>query len=155
MCNVWGYVIFTLTNRRLCSCITMYREVKKWGKRDCVNLLHGFNNNNNNNNSGHLLCTGIRPKTLMAQAIIITLSLSGNHQNHFAFCWAICSQCDICDISLNKYRIRSGRQCKQGKVICPGSQHVGRSGARTNNLPFMSPALFCYRPHGPSCVQGG
>ena len=42
--------------------------------------------NNNNNNSGHLLCAGIRPKTLMAQAIIVTLSLSGNlHQNHFAF----------------------------------------------------------------------
>ena len=43
------------------------------------------NNNNNNNNNGHLLCAGIRPKTLMAQAIIIALSLSGNHQNHFAF----------------------------------------------------------------------
>ena len=41
--------------------------------------------NDLNNSSGHLLCTGIRPKTLMAQAIIITLSLSGNHQNHFAF----------------------------------------------------------------------
>ena len=27
----------------------------------------------------------IRPKMLMVQAIIITLLLSGNHQNHFAF----------------------------------------------------------------------
>ena len=42
-------------------------------------------NNNNNNNSGLLLCAGIHQKMLMAQAIIITLSLSGNHQNHFAF----------------------------------------------------------------------
>ena len=47
-----------------------------------------------------------------------------------------------CDISLNKYPMRSGRWSKQGKVICSGSQHVGRSGARTRNLLFMSPALF-------------
>ena len=40
-------------------------------------------NNNNNNNSGHLLCAGIRQKTLMALAIIITLLL-GNPHNHFA-----------------------------------------------------------------------
>ena len=48
-----------------------------------------------------------------------------------------------CDISLNKYPMRSGRRSKQGKVICPGSQHVGRSGAQTHNLPFI-------RPHVPS-----
>ena len=47
-----------------------------------------------------------------------------------------------CDIPLNKYPIRLGRRSKRGKVICPGSQHVGRNGARTHNLPFMSPALF-------------
>ena len=105
-------------------------------------------NNNNNNNNGHLLCAGIRPKTLMAQAIIITLSLSGNHQNHFAFLirlFAANGQLLAqtyghldCDIPLNKYPIRLGRRSKRGKVICPGSQHVGRNGARTHNLPFMS-----------------
>ena len=46
------------------------------------------------------------------------------------------------DIPLNKYPTRLGRRSKRGKVICPGSQHVGRSGARTHNLTFMSPALF-------------
>ena len=40
------------------------------------------------------------------------------------------------DIPLNKYPMRSSRRSKQGKVICPGSQHVGRSGAQTHNLPF-------------------
>ena len=43
-----------------------------------------------------------------------------------------------CDIPL----MRLGRRSKRGKVICQGSQHVGRSGARTHNLTFMSPALF-------------
>ena len=37
---------------------------------------------NNNNNSGHLLCAGIRPKTLMAQAITITLSRLQDYQNY-------------------------------------------------------------------------
>ena len=46
-----------------------------------------------------------------------------------------------CDIPLNKYPMRSGRRSKQSKVICPGSQHVGSSGARTHNLPFMSCAV--------------
>ena len=32
--------------------------------------------------------------------------------------------------------------CKQGKVICLGSQHVGQSWSRAHNLPFMSPALY-------------
>ena len=64
-----------------------------------------FCNNNNNNNSGHLLCAGIRPKTLMAQAIIITLSLSGNHQNHFAFNQAICSQWPIIGANLSAHRL--------------------------------------------------
>ena len=32
--------------------------------------------------------------------------------------------------------MRSGRRTKQGKVICPGSQYVGRSGAQTHNLAF-------------------
>ena len=41
-----------------------------------------------------------------------------------------------CDISLNTYPMRSGRRSKQGKVICSGSQHVGRSGARTHILQF-------------------
>ena len=48
----------------------------------------------------------------------------------------------VCDISLNKYPIRSGRRSKQGKVIYSGSQHIVCSGAQTHNLPFMSPALF-------------
>ena len=47
-----------------------------------------------------------------------------------------------CDIPLNKYPMHLGRRSKRGKVICPGSQHAGRSGARTHNLPFMSPVLF-------------
>ena len=48
--------------------------------------------------------------------------------------------------------MRSGRRSKQGKVICQGSQHVGRSEAPTHNLPFMSSALppdhtcHIYRP---------
>ena len=29
-----------------------------------------------------------------------------------------------------------------GKVIYPGSQHIGGSGARNYNLTFMSPALY-------------
>ena len=40
--------------------------------------------------------------------------------------------------------MRFGRRSKRGKVICQGSQHVGRSGAGTHNLPFMSPVLFRY-----------
>ena len=47
-----------------------------------------------------------------------------------------------CDIPLNKYPMHLGRWSKRGKVICPGSQHVGRSRAWTHNLPFMSPELF-------------
>ena len=47
-----------------------------------------------------------------------------------------------CDIPLNKYPMRLGWRSKRGKVICPGSQHVGRSGVQTHNLLFMSPALF-------------
>ena len=30
-----------------------------------------------------------------------------------------------CSIHLNKYPMRSGRLSKEGKVICPGSQHIG------------------------------
>ena len=48
-----------------------------------------------------------------------------------------------CDIPLNKYPMHLGWQSKRDKVICPGSQHIGRSRARTHNLPFMSPAMFC------------
>ena len=39
-----------------------------------------------------------------------------------------------CDIPLNKYLMRVGQRSKRGKVICPGSQHVGRSGAWTHSL---------------------
>ena len=47
-----------------------------------------------------------------------------------------------CDTPLDKYPTCLGGQSKQGKVICPGSQHIDRSGTWTHNLPFMSPALF-------------
>ena len=47
-----------------------------------------------------------------------------------------------CDIPLNKYPMRLGRRSKRGKVVCPGSQHVGRSEARTHNFLLMNPALF-------------
>ena len=47
-----------------------------------------------------------------------------------------------CDIPLNKYSMHLGWWSKWGKVICPGSQHIGRSGAQTHNLLFMSHALF-------------
>ena len=79
----------------------------------------------------------------MVQAIIITLSLSGNHQNHFALTRLFAANGQLlvqtyqhldCDISLNKYPMCSGRQSKQGKVICPGSQHIGGSRARTYNF---------------------
>ena len=53
-----------------------------------------------NNNSGHLLCVVIRLKTLMAQTIIITLLLSGNHRNQFAFNQAIWSQWPIIGANL-------------------------------------------------------
>ena len=93
-----------------------------------------------------MFCAGIRPKTLMVQSIIIILSWSRNHQNHFAFwlgylqpmanywCKPISTY-----IPLDKSPICLGRRSKQGKVICPGSQHFSRSGGRTRNLPFMGP----------------
>ena len=91
-------------------------------------------------------------QAIMEQAIIITLSLSASHQSHFAFVirlFAANGQLLAqtyehldCDIPLNKYPMRLGRRSKRGKVICPGSQHIGRSGTRTHNLPFRSPAMF-------------
>ena len=81
------------------------------------------------------------PKTLIAKAII-TLPLSGNHQNHLPFIRLFAANGQLlvqmyqhmipdCNIPLNKYPMHSDRQSKEGKVFCLGSQYVGRSGAQT------------------------
>ena len=87
----------------------------------------------------------------MAQAIIITLSYQEIIRtislliSLFAANGQLLAQTYEhldCGIPPNKYPMRLGRRSKRGKVICLGSQHVDRSGARTHNLSFMSPTLF-------------
>ena len=62
--------------------------------------------------------TGYAP----VSAIIITLSLSGNHQNHFVYLepvvnyWRKIYQHLDCDIPLKNYPIRVGRRSKQLKI---------------------------------------
>ena len=57
-----------------------------------------------------------------------------------------------CDIPLNKYPMRLGRRSKQGKVICPGSQHFGQMNGElpTHNHITHSPYTIPSKPLHPS-----
>ena len=75
----------------VCVCGGGVEFTQKSGKEEEKNKQwHNDNDNNNNKNgneknNGHLLCAAILLKMLRAQAIIITLSFLGNHQNYFTF----------------------------------------------------------------------
>ena len=74
-------------------------------------------------------CHALRPLLLLS---------SGNHQNYFA-----CTTYRIlnCGISHNSYPyIAWVDEASEIKYLAQGHKHVGANGARTHNLPFMSPA---------------
>ena len=117
---------------------------------------------NDNNNSGHLFCTGIHPKTLIAQAIIIiTLSLSEKHQNYFtlgylqpmANYWHKPISTYINYNIANKHPMQTGRWSKQGKVLCPGSNTLAIAGLELTTSVYESCAVLLDHTC-PYCFKG-